>query len=162
MKKPHAEPSAWPGTGLGKALFPSPAPVYTKPLNLPAKRDCVSLRLSVFNGEKKAKSQVASLRAGHICQLPHLALPFSQQKDGWVASLVHQSGRPLAAVALGIGLPPDGLCLLLRNVKQLGRGLFLASGTQLWALTVKSVQPVLPYLSVSQVTHVLTSDDLKS
>lgn len=79
-----------------------------------------------------------------------------------MASLVHQSGRPLAAVALGIGLPPDGLCFLLGSAKQLGRGLFLSSGTQLWALTVKSVQPVLPCLSGSQVTRVLILIDLKS
>lgn len=162
MKNHTQSPAPGQEWALASLLFLSPAPVYTKPLNLPAKRDCVSLRLSVFNGEKKAKSQVASLRAGHICQLLHLALPFSQQKDGWVASLVHQSGRPLAAVALGIGLPPDGLCLLLGNVKQLSRGLFLSSGTQLWALIVKLVQPVLPSLNVSQVTRVLISVDLKS
>lgn len=80
----------------------------------------------------KAKSQVASLRAGHICQLPHLALLFSQQKDRWVASLVHQSGRLLAAAvtaaALGTGLPPDQLWVLLGNVQQLIRGAFLILG----------------------------------
>lgn len=90
---------------------------------------------------EKAKSQVASLRAGHICQLPHLAFPFSQQKDRWVASLVHQSRRLLAAT-LGTGLPSDQLCVLLGNVQQLVGGLLLSLGTQLRALTVKSEEPV--------------------
>lgn len=46
-----------------------------------------------------------------------------------MASLVHQSGRLLAAVAaaaeLGTGLPPDQLCALLGNVQQLVREAFL-------------------------------------
>lgn len=88
-------------------------------------------RWGILSSIGKAKSQVASLRAGHICQLPHLAFPFSQQKDRWVASLVHQSGRLLAAVAvaaaaeLGTGLPPDQLRALLGNVQQLVREVFL-------------------------------------
>lgn len=48
-----------------------------------------------------------------------------------MASLVHQSGRLLAAVAvaaaaeLGTGLPPDQLRALLGNVQQLVREAFL-------------------------------------
>lgn len=79
MKKPHAEPSAWPGTGLGKALFLSPAPVYTKPLNLPAKRDCVSLRLSVFNGKKSKIPGGISQSWSHLPASP-FSPPFQPTK----------------------------------------------------------------------------------
>lgn len=82
-------------------LFLSLAPVYTKPKTC-QRRETVC-RWGILSSMGKAKSQVASLRAGHICQLPHLAVPFSQQKDRWVASLVHQSGRLLAAAAPALG-----------------------------------------------------------
>lgn len=74
-----------------------------------------------------------------------------------MASLVHHGGRLLAAVVLGIGVPPDGLSLLSGNVQQLVKGAFLILRQAALSSTCE-----VNTASVSQVTCVLMSVGFKN